>query len=84
MTSDEQLEQWVAGNPVHNHDRDECCPDFSCCQPKLLAPKEVREKFRDADDQTREGILMHFLGACIAAATDEPEKVHIAGQGVLQ
>ena len=33
-----QMEKWLAGHPEHNTERDECCPDFSCCQPHLLAP----------------------------------------------
>ena len=34
-----QLDEWVKGNPIHNNVDDECCPDFSCCRPELLAPK---------------------------------------------
>ena len=80
MTPDEQLEQWVKGNSIHNDARDECCPDFSCCKPELLAPKEVRQKFQKADKQTRMGMLSHFLSACVAKATEESGiKVHIAG-----
>jgi hypothetical protein len=33
MTALEQLEKWVAGENVHDKERDECCPDFACCQP---------------------------------------------------
>lgn len=29
MTPDEQLEQWCKGVSLHNHERDECCPDSS-------------------------------------------------------
>ena len=84
MTVDEQLEQWVAGKSIHNDERDECCPDFSCCEPKLLAPKKVRIAFQAANEETRMGILGHFLGASITLAADEPEKVYIAGQGLPQ
>jgi len=84
MTIEWQLELWLAGNSVHNKVRDECCPDFSCCNPELLAPQDVRAKFCKAylekDDTTTHGFLMHFLGAMIAANSDEP--VYIAGQGV--
>lgn len=73
MTSDEQLEQWVKGNPIHNPDRDECCPDFSCCRPELLADEKTRIAFRDNPDQ-RMGMLGMFLGAALAA-----EDVYIAG-----
>ena len=69
MTSDEQLERWVAGDPQHNHDLPdggECCPDFSCCRPELLAPVEVRETFAKATEEQRDGMLMMFLGGLIA------------------
>jgi len=84
MTPEKQLSEWVKGNPFCPNDRGECCPDFSCCNPKLLAPEDVRRKFLDADQATREGMCMHFLGAGIASLTDEPEKVYVAGQGVEQ
>ena len=84
MNCDEQLDQWVKGSSVHLGDGDEsqCCPDFSCCQPRLLAPKEVREKFRDADEETRLGMLGYFLSAAIdLAAKGSGKTVYIAGQG---
>lgn len=28
--------QWVAGESHHNLVDDECCPDFSCCEPRLF------------------------------------------------
>ena len=63
MTFDEQLDLWVAGSSVHLDDEGGgwCCPDFSCCQPALLAPQEVREAFKAADEDTRMGMLGHFL-----------------------
>ena len=48
MTSDEQLAAWLEGNSFHNNDRDECCPDFSCCDPELLADKKTRQAFVNA------------------------------------
>jgi hypothetical protein len=27
---------WAMGRPYHNNIDDECCPDFSCCQPDLF------------------------------------------------
>lgn len=75
MTCEEQLNLWVQGNPVHNRDRDECCPDFSCCQPELLAESEVRQRFKDADEATRFSMLGMFLGAAMA---DMGADVHIA------
>lgn len=97
MTSDEQLELWVAGKSVHNDevwydvvdeagsvvDRKrleggECCPDFSCCEPELLQPVEVRKAFAAADREGRMKFLMSFLGASLAKSAPEL-KVHIAG-----
>ena len=64
MTLDEQLKEWVAGNPIHNKERDECCPDFSCCTGKI-APLNVRERFAKAyyekDEETKNEMLMMFL-----------------------
>lgn len=31
-----QLRRWVEGHSEHNRIDDECCPDFSCCNPKLF------------------------------------------------
>lgn len=62
MTVQTQLDQWVAGHPVHNPTRDECCPDFSCCNPALLAPAETRRQFAAAGKAERNSMLMEFLG----------------------
>ncbi len=67
VSTDEQLERWVAGEPVHNDEKDECCPDFSCCNPKLLATQEEREKFRGASEDERAAMLSIFLGRMLAA-----------------
>lgn len=40
-----QLEEWVAGRSLHCDSLDQCCPDFSCCEPSLLAEKDERERF---------------------------------------
>lgn len=74
MTFDEQLERWIAGESVHNDSRDECCPDFSCCKPELLAPMEVRKTFKDANEEDRMQMLMMFLGGAF-----EGENIHIVG-----
>lgn len=74
MKCDEQLEKWVAGNSVHNDDRDECCPDVSCCQPDLLAEESIRRKFQEAKEPIRTEMLMMFLGKLL-----EDKNVHIAG-----
>lgn len=40
-----QLKRWVAGESLHNTVRNECCPDFSCCQPDNLMPIKIRSVF---------------------------------------
>lgn len=75
MTSDEQLEQWVIGNSIHNAERNECCPDFSCCQKHYKATPEERALFRDRPE-LRDKMLMGFLGAALSGAGKD---VHVAG-----
>jgi len=75
LTVDAQLQLWVDGESVHNSTRDECCPDFSCCSPELLADKKTRMLFRDSTDEIRHSMLMGFLGELIS-----DKKVYIAGQ----
>lgn len=64
----EQLEQWLLGNPIHG---EQCCPDFSCCTKKI-APIEVRERFvaavRAGDEQTKMEMLGMFLGEAFSNA----------------
>jgi len=77
-TYDEQLQLWEEGESVHVDASGrgyECCPDFSCCKPELLAPIEARRAYRSAAPRERERLLMSFLGGAIASHTNE--KVHI-------
>lgn len=30
----EMYQAWVDGTPLHNGIDNECCPDFSCCNPE--------------------------------------------------
>ncbi len=81
MTSDEQLAAWVAGTPKHNgatRSEGECCPDFSCCHPELLAPEDERRRFASAAEPVRYSMLMTFLARAIAVMAPDA-KVHIAG-----
>lgn len=73
MRVEEQLKLWREGDPQHNKDRDECCPDFSCCRPELLAPEEERIMFCD-----RPELRGKMLGIFLCRAF-ENKKVHIAG-----
>jgi hypothetical protein len=83
---DNQLEEWVKGNPIHNTKDEECCPDFSCCTTNSLQPLEVRQTFKAVCEKVEEegyneechphydtmmGMLMGFLGGMVG------DKVHI-------
>jgi len=83
MTTDEQLEKWVNGEAIHNVERDECCPDFSCCAGKI-ADKAARERFakahKEGDEPTKNEMLMMFLEQALAHHDpDAHKKVMIAG-----
>lgn len=78
MTCDEQLEEWVKGNNIHNSARDECCPDFSCCQDQFSATLEERRAFKE-HPEVRESMLMSFLGKLIATIRPD-SKVHVVGE----
>ena len=78
----QQTSEWLNGNPQHNKVDDECCPDFSCCQPDLLAPKEVREIFYNAEKTGNQKLIDRMLGEFLSkmVATKFPnKKVYIAG-----
>ena len=86
MTNIEQLQRWVEGDPVHNEESGQCCPDFSCCKPHLLADVEVRKRFQKAhlekDARTEHEMLMMFLGAMLGGSeenTEEAAQAYIAG-----
>ncbi len=78
----EQLELWLNGESVHNDERDECCPDFSCCQPQLLADAATRQLFYDAyvakETKVEAALLGGFLGGAISNAVPK-KKVYLAG-----
>ena len=77
MTPEEQLREWVKGNPVHNDERDECCPDFSCCTGKI-APREVRERFAKAWLSGEEEVVAEMLMMFLSRAFSE-ENIYVAG-----
>lgn len=82
MNINEQVDEWVNGNPVHNDERDECCPDFSCCVPEVMASDQEREQFSEAyynnDTKTQNEMLSNFLQRMVTHKTSK--KVHIAGE----
>lgn len=74
-----RLKMWELGKPIHQDDW--CLPDFSCCMPEMLAPKEERELFVQLYFANKhaecERMLMMFLGRAMPLLTDK--KVYIAG-----
>ena len=72
VTPEEQLVRWAAGESIHNDDRDECCPDFSCCNPHIHTPLEMRQRFvqahRKGDERTCDSMLIMFLGGAFPNA----------------
>lgn len=75
-----QLKQWVIGNSVHNKEKDECVPDFSCCNDKMNTSKETKERFCRAvelcDERTKNEILGIFLAQAIQTIG---KNVYVAG-----
>jgi hypothetical protein len=65
MTPEEQLKEWVKGNSIHMTNPDMCCPDFSCCEPELLASKEERKIYSSGNDEVRMNMLLIFLEALL-------------------
>lgn len=78
MNSEDQLKLWMKGESVHNEERKECCPDFSCCKPYLLAPEHERKAFMEAhekgDEKTKWSMLIEFLGRAFSSS-----KIYVAG-----
>ncbi len=79
---DEQLDLWVSGRSVHDTEADQCCPDFSCCQPTLLAPQHEREAFARLSQEDRMPILGTFLARAFQFGVElmgSDKKIYIAG-----
>jgi len=79
LTPERQVALWVQGKPTCPNTHGECCPDFSCCRPKLLVPLAVRKRFAAASQKDRERMCMDFLGAVIAAMPKGKRRVHVVG-----
>lgn len=67
LTPDEQLRRWVDGKSECPNTDGECCPDFSCCMPHLLAPEPARRAFAASPPEQRE----QWLGAFLRGALDD-------------
>jgi hypothetical protein len=85
MTPKEQLAEWIKGLNIHNHDNNECCPDFACCREEGHWPTEVRKKFASAylrgDDETVQSMLMMSLTSAVLSVFED--EVYITGQGAI-
>lgn len=81
MTGDDQLERWVAGDPQHNFETGECCPDFSCCKRDLLAPEDERRAFQRADPAGRNEMCLVFLRRMLVHELgEEAKQIIISGE----
>lgn len=81
-----QLREWAEGRPWHNPwapgetapnyscEGGECCPDFSCCRPDLIWPREKRYAFVAAGEEKREHMLVGSL-----ANLSDPDATYVAG-----
>lgn len=49
-----QTISWANGKPYHNKTDNECTPDFSCCNPTLLASSGERLLFLEAIKQNNQ------------------------------
>ena len=83
MTADEQLKSWLEGNPKCPSDRGECCPDFSCCNPKARVSKRLRKEFYKAhlnnDKEKIHQMLMGFLMNSLSATKGKKINVYVTG-----
>jgi hypothetical protein len=64
----QQILLWVNGKSTHcrfgyGKEDYECCPDFSCCHPDLLRPREEREQFMASNKAERHRMLGTYLAA---------------------
>jgi hypothetical protein len=56
----------------------ECCPDFSCCKPQLGWSLELRQKFMDSDENTRQNMMFSMaLPALLMDANIDPKDVSV-------
>lgn len=74
-----QVTCWAHGIPLHNPVRDECCPDFSCCNGGDMIPQTARTKLLEAhinnDNETVQKICMMGLSGLVSDL-----KVYVAGE----
>lgn len=91
---EKQLKDWVAGESNHDHINDQCCPDFSCAHPELLADEDTRVLYASAwvqdDEETLSDLNVQFLVRMMAfqmgADPDEVviQKISLGGENKAQ
>lgn len=81
MKVEKQLKEWVNGNPIHNAERDECCPDFSCCTGKM-AEQDVRDRFLKAYQEGDKTVMNLMLKMFIRKAFAD-KNIYFAGDEEL-
>jgi hypothetical protein len=80
-----QLAEWLKGNPQHNMEFDECCPDMSCCVGlHCLAELPVRERYVEAcragDEATMHNMLLILLAHTVNEVLPETSnQLYISG-----
>lgn len=66
-----QLALWRQGRSLHNDELNQCCPDFSCCNPSLLAPQEMRDLFCKAYAENNEDLIQSILVSFLQLVCNE-------------
>jgi len=68
---DKQTNDWLNGKSNHNNVDDECCPDFSCCNRGMMAPKSEREEFCHAREKHNSKKVSRMLGVFLGRIIDK-------------
>jgi hypothetical protein len=81
LSPDQQIAAWVEGRSVCPNTRGECCPDFSCCMPKLLWPPEKRAAFAQAEQGVREKMMMGAIDGLVFASAFSAARLRSKSHG---
>ena len=52
-----QLMAWADGHSFHNREDNECCPDFSCCNPDMFEKDQEKRRERLMKYQIQIGVI---------------------------
>lgn len=71
----DQLLKWQKGESIHNIERDECCPDFSCCDKDINTSQGIKDRFVLAhlnnDEEAKERWLNWFLNGMLTKKSSD-------------